>query len=805
MAQQTINVGTSPDDGTGTLLRDAFIMTNANFTELYNYLTGTTGYYNAGDTNPSGVATPAAGFYYFGVYNDELWIKNDAGEIKYFQDKSATTTEIAASSASYSEDLSFAESVIEIHKDRITADSGIYLPNKSSYYISRLKSQNILYKTKLALVPNSQKAASLYSVVPSSGDGDFTVARTDMTIRTNYMGYLEEVQANVPLIDGDGILETHPASENLITYPKSLGNSYWTKSGSEIQGDPSSAGSELFVSPTLESGWTGTDPYTCDGTASAKVYKNGIATAGETYLITWDIDAGSTGTVRIRNQGTLDGTNYSAVGSYEVYYYAVETGYLGFVNYSSFVGSISNVSIKQVTGYDSPLLETVYGTGSEQITASDNRDFTAGIGNWLNSGGATASHSTDKLSCLLAGSGQSGTYLNAAYFGDGIIIDQMYRVNVDIWQGTTSATNIIVQFGNSFKVITIDGTQTTYTLYITPQASNYLLIAATASDGGTLFIDNVSVKPVTSITTGSPTKDAYKLVEDGTTGAHSVAKFNALEPTTITSSVFAKAGERKYIALGVGGATDYALFNLETGVYDSDAGIISDYSIEPLVNGWYRISTTGLNDNDYWIGIANDSKDISYTGDGTSGVYLAFPQLEEQSYASPLMLPVTEGSTTTRVADAITGAGSQALFSSVNTSGVLYAEIAANSDNSTYRAISISDNTDQNKVLIYFNASSNRIRGIVTLANVTQCDMTYDVDITDFHKVAVKYSENDFALWVDGVERATDNSGSTFSASTLTTLDFDNGGASQQFYGKTKAIYVTEVLTDDELTSLTTP
>ena len=32
--------------------------------------------------------------------------------------------------------------------------------------------------------------------------------------------------------------------------------------------------------------------------------------------------------------------------------------------------------------------------------------------------------------------------------------------------------------------------------------------------------------------------------------------------------------------------------------------------------------------------------------------------------------------------------------------------------------------------------------------------------VEDFHKVAVKWKVNDFALWIDGVERATDTSGS---------------------------------------------
>jgi len=55
MAQQTINVGASPNDGTGDFVRDAFIKTNDNFTELYgaggasvNPTSGIVPYNNAG-------------------------------------------------------------------------------------------------------------------------------------------------------------------------------------------------------------------------------------------------------------------------------------------------------------------------------------------------------------------------------------------------------------------------------------------------------------------------------------------------------------------------------------------------------------------------------------------------------------------------------------------------------------------------------------------------------------------------------------------------------------------------------------
>ncbi len=64
MAQQTINVGAAPNDGTGTPLRTAFQYTNSNFSELYTALGGGVGLpgattqviFNDGGTNLAGDA-----------------------------------------------------------------------------------------------------------------------------------------------------------------------------------------------------------------------------------------------------------------------------------------------------------------------------------------------------------------------------------------------------------------------------------------------------------------------------------------------------------------------------------------------------------------------------------------------------------------------------------------------------------------------------------------------------------------------------------------------------------------------------
>ena len=53
----------------------------------------------------------------------------------------------------------------------------------------------------LAMIPSGYKAGKLYSVLPSDGTGDFTVARNSVATRVNQSGLIEEVGVNVPRLD----------------------------------------------------------------------------------------------------------------------------------------------------------------------------------------------------------------------------------------------------------------------------------------------------------------------------------------------------------------------------------------------------------------------------------------------------------------------------------------------------------------------------------------------------------------------------------------------------------------------------
>jgi len=177
-------------------------------------------------------------------------------------------------------------------------------------------------------------------------------------------------------------------------------------------------------------------------------------------------------------------------------------------------------------------------------------------------------------------------------------------------------------------------------------------------------------------------------------------------------------------------------------------------------------------------------------------------QIEAQSYATSYI--PTAGTTVTRDAETCTDAGTSADFNS--TEGVLYAEIAALDADSIYRYISLSDGTADNSVRVYLNSNGTQLSAQLRVGDVAQCVFDYTVsNVLEFNKIAFKYKENDFALWIDGVERDTDTSGSTFSADTLNELSFDREAGSSPFYGKTKAIKVyKEALSDPELATLTT-
>ncbi len=148
---------------------------------------------------------------------------------------------------------------------------------------------------------------------------------------------------------------------------------------------------------------------------------------------------------------------------------------------------------------------------------------------------------------------------------------------------------------------------------------------------------------------------ASKGVESSASGTHRVDFVATLTDTnTYTFSIFAKAAERSMIAMEIGNSSvtgNFARFDLSSGSVAAESGTVTS-SMENFGNGWYRCRVTaaaGTTDR-ILIGIF-DGATQSYTGDGSSGVFLWGAQLEENPTASS-HIP-TSGATATRAAQTL--------------------------------------------------------------------------------------------------------------------------------------------------------
>jgi hypothetical protein len=138
---------------------------------------------------------------------------------------------------------------------------------------------------------------------------------------------------------------------------------------------------------------------------------------------------------------------------------------------------------------------------------------------------------------------------------------------------------------------------------------------------------------------GSLTAD--KLVENTAASVHSATQASAaiLKASRVAFSVYAKAAERSTMRLrcnGYSGNAFAADFNLSTGVAtpvgNAGTAVLSLSSMTPVGDGWYRCAIAGTTaaagtgaDFDIFIQAS------SYTGDGTSGIFLWGAQLSDSA------------------------------------------------------------------------------------------------------------------------------------------------------------------------------
>ena len=491
----------------------------------------------------------------------------------------------------------------------------------------------------IAMIPSGYQAEKIYSVLPTNGDADLNFSRSGVANRINSDGLIEEMAINVPRLDySDGTcpsLLLEPQSTNLITYPLSFGNSYWTKSGASIEGDASTAGAEL-------------------------------------------------------------------------------------------------------------------------ITLQNDREFTTTVGNWAGYNGATILWQSVGRVDVTMNTGApawSGITLPNSALSSTPVVGNIYKLEIELEQGNAFVNNIRIDFGGATQDVTIGANQV-FTVYLKAISTSQLYVYAVPDENAKFWlIRSVSVKEVQGFS--SPSVDnplgAFKLVEGSNNGNHKLFKSGV----TITSGIknthyfYAKAGGRNWVRLTNDNMfSSSAYFDLSNGVVGTVTGLSAE--IKSLVNGWYKCSVTYLTtttDSYPVIQLASADNSTSYQGDGTSGVYIFGAQLEALPYATSLMLPATEGSTVTRVAETASKSGLSSeigqtegtIFIDFNVSNVSPKFIFSLDDGGISDFILL-DTTPVNEIGLKIRQSSGSITRVI-LGNVLSIGN---------HKIGVNYKSGDYSLYVDG-------------------------------------------------------
>jgi hypothetical protein len=486
-----------------------------------------------------------------------------------------------------------------------------------------------------------------------------------------------------------------------------------------------------------------------------------------------------------------------------------------------------------------------------------NGDFSNGTTSWTPNTNATLTIDNGRLKVAISGAG-------SGYPSQSIttVVGKKYKITADAFIGTATKVSLYsAAFG--FNDLTADGS---YNLTFTATSASTQIRLYVYGDGTFGFWDNISIKEIQeadfdfsrgssatrvneqglieSIASGLPRIDyssgfgslllepqranvvtqsvdfsswnafratltdnattspdgasnAAVLTEDTTSNSHPINNsFSTSSGVSYTFSIFVKKGSRRYLqifALNGGNPIYYDLENKSVG----SGGSVEDYG-----SGWLRLIytyTTNSTSAEFYIQPSINGTSVIYTGDGSSAVYLYGAQLEQGSYATSYI--PTNGSTVTRSADVANNSGNADLFN--DSEGVLYAEIAALYNDGTNRSISISDSTGANRIELRLATTDDRIQYNARTSSVTQASIFTDAyDVLDYNKIAVVYKDNDFRLFVNGTQVATDTSGSAPTG--LKELAFDLGDGSNDFYGNTKELAVfKEALTDAELESLT--
>ena len=635
----------------------------------------------------------------------------------------------------------------------------------------------------LLQIPSAVSDSKLHSVLPNNGKGDFTFDRSTGATRINKDGLIEEVgYFSSELVQNGNFSEL--GSDVVLNGNFDNGSTSWTLIGDVSIGNG--------VCTFFDTG----------SNTNSRLVQVGI-TANKTYKVVFSVTRYVAGRVQLIFGGaSAVNVDISAgVGTYTAYVTAGGSTQWEIKRdgtFPNFDFDIDNVSVKQV----------------------DPNDRWEAVGNsTLNFADFQGKSQVAKINITDTSTGsrirQPFNYVSGT----------KYKISVEVY---LVSGNFRVDTSNSFVNIDFVTTSTTgswITLEATYDAistgSHYIWLRS-SNTVSEFYVSNISVVEVQGdrprlsydITNGVVEKQPHLLLEPSSTNlvtfSEDFSQWNTFNLTAETNTAINPKGTSGCYRIFVDNTTNSNLFlstasigtSYTISIYAKSNNANKDNfqlrigdsrsSVFTATSEWQRFtySATATGSNTFAVAIFTSSGTVS------SDILIFGAQVETTAYATSYI--PTAGTTITRAAETCNNSKP-----SVNsTEGVLYAEIAALANDSTNRYITLTDGTNDNRIILRFS-TANKLR-IDIVVTTNQFNTETDINANQFYKAAFSYKQNHFKFYIDGVLIASATSGSVPSAGTFNVVSFESPTGGEDFYGKVKGLAVyNEALTDAQLIELT--
>ena len=598
-------------------------------------------------------------------------------------------------------------------------------------------------------------------------------------------------------------------------------------------------GSELVVNGdfatdtdwTKGTGWTISGGSASQSGGTGQLYQTISTTVGVYCKITFTVNVTS-GAIRIAAGPSATIADFTTSGTYTLIVPFLGNTVLYILGSSaSFVGSVSNVSVKEYTSADMDVTRETAATrvdenglvnyaevlGGEEVT---NGDF-ATDSDWNKtqatiSGGEVRIITTDGSYAAID---QSNVFVVGKTY--------LYSIDVKSISGTMQ-----LRGGSGTDIdITTSGVKTGY---IVPTSTTLEIKRKSGAGALDVTIDNVSVKEVTrdnvpridytgggcphilaepqrtNLVTYSESFGSGKYF-DTYTGANEVSSNNTSPSGTENATQIISTGQGKlyaFISLPANTTYSFSFYAKNVDATEVKSRILAtggsggsnltpvSYISQLSTTEWTKIThifTTNSTAVQYYVFISHA---LSIGGN----IQIWGAQLELGSF--PTSLIPTSGSTVTRNQDQFTRDGIGSLINS--TEGVLFLEIAALADDNSDRRITLTDGTLNNAVNIGFSRFTGNINGEIHSSGTQQTTGfgATGVTQTNNNKFAIRWGNSNYSFFTNGLK--TNDLIIANSPTGLNVLKFSSGNNIFKMFAKVKQLQVYKTaLTDEQLIQLT--